>query len=327
MKPYYPTITLLRGIAAMLVCFYHFTNYEDANGILLDDADILKQIGQLGIQGVFIFFVISGFVIPLSLVNESFELRDFHRFIYRRFVRIEIPYLFSILIYLLIAFLFSVYNQNNYELEGERILHHLIYTVPFTGFDWYNPIYWTLAIEFQFYIGIALLFPLFIHKNPWLRRSALFLFPLLALVLPDNRLLFHYAPLFSAGIFLLLYKTKREENWISLLGLAVSVALCIYVHGPVISLSVVATLFTIQFFSVENKLGKKLGSLSYSLYLTHGAVGGSLLYFTARHVESYPIKLLLITGAIIVSLFFAYLFWRFVEEPSQRYSKKIKIKL
>lgn len=326
MKPYFPTITLLRGIAALMVCFYHFTNYEDIHGALLNEHDFLRQLGQFGIQGVFIFFVISGFVIPLSLANESFRLPDFHRYIYRRFVRIEIPYLTSILIYLIIGFLFSIYNQYSYHLEGERMLHHLLYTIPFTEYNWYNPIYWTLAIEFQFYLVIALIYPLLVHRQLYLRRTALFLFPLLALLIPDKRLIFEYTPLFASGIFLFLLKTQVEKNWLALMGIILSLAVTFYVHGPLVAFSVSASILIIQFIHSDGKTGNGLGKLSYSLYLTHGAIGGSFLYLTVRYLDSYSIKIIFIVIALVISLIFSYLFWRYVEDPSRRISKKIKIK-
>ena len=71
----------LRGIAAILVVLYHYTTRFS----LKFNNDILSNITffKYGHYGVQLFFVISGFVIFMSInkINSPFE------FVYKRFIR------------------------------------------------------------------------------------------------------------------------------------------------------------------------------------------------------------------------------------------------
>ncbi|MEO7214811.1 hypothetical protein [Mucilaginibacter sp.] len=44
------------------------------------------------------------------------------------------------------------------------LLSHLAYLNNFTGAPYINPVYWTLGIEFQFYLFVALAFPVIVSK-------------------------------------------------------------------------------------------------------------------------------------------------------------------
>ena len=164
-KRYYPSINMLRGIAALLVCIYHFTNYTGRHGDFFIKGEMTQLIGEYGILGVYIFFIITGFVIPLSLMKYNFRLNQLHKFLSKRWIRIEIPYIVSIILILLVSFVFSIKNDTPFTLSLAKLSHHIFYSASFFNYEWYNPIYWTLAIEMQFYFLIALIFPLLKNRN------------------------------------------------------------------------------------------------------------------------------------------------------------------
>jgi len=85
------SIHALRGLASLAVAWFHLTNGHDT---------FVKQIGSLGWLGVEVFFVISGFVIPLSIhsTNRPYRLSKFGGFLMRRMTRIEPPYIASALL-------------------------------------------------------------------------------------------------------------------------------------------------------------------------------------------------------------------------------------
>ncbi|WP_081599255.1 acyltransferase family protein [Prochlorothrix hollandica] len=62
-------INFLRGIAALSVAWFHFTN----GNVDFLDPGLLKFSGKYGYLGVEIFFVISGFIIPYSLWRSQFN--------------------------------------------------------------------------------------------------------------------------------------------------------------------------------------------------------------------------------------------------------------
>ena len=75
------SVESLRGIAALMVTFYHLSN---GNINFFNDGFWLKEAGSYGYNGVIVFFVISGFIIPWSLHKNQYHIRSFFRFLFRR---------------------------------------------------------------------------------------------------------------------------------------------------------------------------------------------------------------------------------------------------
>lgn len=325
LKTYFPSINLLRGIAALLVCLYHFIGYADFRGELIASTSLLSEIGSYGVNGVYIFFVITGFVIPFSLYKDQFKLNHIHRFLARRFFRIEIPYLVSILLVLLVGFLFALKNNSHYQFNIEQFIYHLIYFIPFSNYEWYNVIYWTLAIEFQFYIVIGLLYFFLSSKKESTVIITLVLFGALSFLLPDNRFVFHYSTIFLQGIILFLIKSKHINPTTGFILIGSCIVATAFIHSVEISIFTASTLFVIHTVEINHKSTNRFGDLSYSLYLTHGLIGGNILYLFSRYVDGFSGKVVLIIAAVAASLLFSYLYWSFIENPSRKLSRKITI--
>lgn len=326
LKEHYPIINSLRGLAALMVCAVHFSTFnEGAHGRLFEESNFIYQLGQHGYLGVFIFFVVSGFVIPLSMEKHQYHLQKLHRFLLRRWIRIEFPYLIAILLVILVSVLVAFKNHQTYQLEWARLGHHISYTTTFFGYEWYSPIYWTLAIEMQFYLLIAILFILIQQKSQYLNYAIVILFASTSLLLTDIRLLFHYAPMFSQGI--LLYLILKGDKKYYLTGFVCTLACGIltgYTANWSVALATLLTSLCIGFIQLDWKLGNFLGKISFSLYLTHG-IAINLLYMFANKANTLLLKISLFFAVFLVAIGMAYLFWKFVEQLSQRLSKKVKI--
>lgn len=324
MKSYYPSINLLRGIAALMVCFYHFTNYSDVNGSLFSN-DLLLTLGVIGSKGVYIFFVISGFVIPLSLFKYDFKLKNFGRFFLKRIIRIEIPYLASVLLIMLVAFLFAFKNSTSFDFNFNQFIFHFLYLIPFTDYSWYNIIYWTLAIEFQYYILIGLVYFLIIKKEGYLNLIIIFIFIVSGFFVNDDRYIFFYSPIFAIGITLFLLKFEKINKLLGLILVIICILSTFYHFNLTVVLLTVATFLFIYFLEVDNKYTNSIGNISFSLYLTHGLIGNNILYI----FSSYELDLIGKIGAFFIaflaSIVFATLFWKIIEKPSQYLSKNIKM--
>src|SRR5689334_14543570 len=93
-QPRISTVDSLRGIASLAVCWFHLTN---GNPSFLTGGP-LKSSGTYGWLGVEMFFVISGFVIPYSLHKAGYDLKSFGTFVAKRIIRLDPPYLVSIVI-------------------------------------------------------------------------------------------------------------------------------------------------------------------------------------------------------------------------------------
>lgn len=325
MRTYYSSIDFLRGVAALLVAFFHFTHHHSIHGALLNEQDWIYKLGHYGQYGVHLFFVISGFVIPYSMVKHDYSVKKIGKFLLKRVTRIEPPYLISMLCVILSGVGFAIYLGNDIVIEWKRIALHLGYLIPFSDEYWFNDVYWTLAIEFQYYLFIALTFPLFFHPKQFVRTlilATMALFPLMGY----DGFLVAYTPIFGLGIIgalLQLNKITRQSFffWVVIYFIAIN-----YFIGGFVAILTIITLFVIVGMHIKTKSSDFLGKISYSVYLTHGELGGKLIYFlipfcSPSSIQSY----LLLIGAILFSIFGAWIFYQVVEAPAKRLASKIKL--
>src|ERR1035437_4805455 len=222
-----PSLNLLRGIAALSVCCFH---------ILPDGCDndqLIKSIFRKGYLGLDLFFVISGFIIPYSMYQNNYSIGKFHKFILKRSLRIEPPYIISFLLIICMRIVHvNIHNwqhgQDNwvYTHNWKQFGLHFFYLNQYFGYEAYNVVYWTLAIEFQFYILMGFLFPLILNRNKIAPLILLFIFCNLFwfLDLPYNWFIFQYGFLFLSGILIFLYTIKRISlsDFIILLGIVLT---------------------------------------------------------------------------------------------------------
>jgi peptidoglycan/LPS O-acetylase OafA/YrhL len=157
------SLDLLRGMAALMVVIVHF-----AGTGFLGESWITKVSGY-GQHGVVIFFVVSGFIIPYALSKKNYSRKNFKDFIIRRLIRLNPPYYISLFLTISFSYVVSIVGMSASGhlpiFDFWKIFLHLTYLIPFTSETWYNNIYWTLAIEFQYYLLIGLLYPfIFINK-------------------------------------------------------------------------------------------------------------------------------------------------------------------
>lgn len=321
---YLHSVDFLRGVSALGVMVYHFLHHTDAHGDLLSDGNLLKTAASVLPSVVFIFFSLSGFVIAMSMHRNQFQLKSIGGFLARRWVRIEIPYIASILVYIGISLIWAVKSGDAFFIDPLRILHHITYTVPFTDYAWYNQIYWTLGLEFQFYILIALLFPLFRSENWMVRYGALLAFSLSGLILTDNRIILHYAPMFVLGIVAYFHwfsnMKKHPFAWVLMVGCVLQVG---FVFDSAAAVYIALSMVIIQLPISKTNAITRVGRMGYSLYLIHGAAGGSLLYFLTSDGNASWYSYAILTLAILFSIGASYLFYRWVEFPSIKSAKRV----
>src|ERR1700753_2190264 len=154
---YVSIVTKLRGFAALSVFLFHLVcvthNYVASGWVF--------QVFSYGKYGVQFFFVISGFVITYSMVKGNYHIKDFLTFLKKRVIRIEPPYL---VVLLLTVLFLIVRNKTGMGVAKAdlpsipQVLLHIGYLIPFSNYGWLSIVFWTLAIEFQFYLLFSLLF-------------------------------------------------------------------------------------------------------------------------------------------------------------------------
>ena len=309
------TVDLLRVIAAVSVAWFHFTN---GSGVLHDGW--LYRSGQYGWLGVEMFFVISGFVIPHSLHKAGYRAGDFGRFLVKRIARLDPPYFATILICVGLSYLVTLapgFRGDWPHYTWGQLAAHIAYVNSFVHLRWINVVFWSLGIEFQYYLLIGLAFPLLVARRSGLRFGFLGLLLALSILIRDEALVFHYLPLFVAGMLAFQARAGLISTRTLLVGLTATA-----VAGPVAAVGI-ATGLILRFVEIRPSRLTNFGLLSYSLYLLHVPIGGKIMNLGGRFAHSQPAIAALLAVAMGASFLASALFYRLVELPSQRLSSSI----
>ena len=326
------TVDALRGIASFSVAWFHFTH---GNPDFLP-AGLLKSSGEYGWLGVEMFFVISGFVIPYALYKAQYELPQYGRFLAKRIIRLDPPYIVDICLILALAYIVPLAPMfhgppPNYTLA--QLLGHLGYANTLIGKPWINPVFWSLGLEFQYYLLVGLIFPLLVSSNRLIRWALIVALLLPGPFIPRSSLIFAWLPLFVAGILTFQKKVGLLSNRVFAAGLAVVFSIVwfegrlgIAALGFPAAIVMLLTVLAIAFLTLRSSRLTWLGGISYSLYLVHCPIGGKVVNLGARHAHGLYSEITVLIFAATASILAAYLLYRAVELPSQRLSSKISYK-
>ncbi|MUH73682.1 acyltransferase family protein [Psychrosphaera haliotis] len=331
------SLDALRGIAALGVVLYHFTslfaikfNYPELSAIFPSPS---SHIGRYGVE---LFFIISGFVISMSIENSN----NVYRFFVSRFSRLFPTFWAAVFISSIFIWIF------NGQFDLVVFLKNLTMTPNFFGAKNIDGSYWTLTYELFFYIAIATLFYFFktiptrlmvvIGIGVSLLTILVSMFDVYLGYKVKALLLIPHIHLFLAGF--LFYKLWNSNNlkpthiWIINLVLFVLVlvqwllAESDYSRHNFTSSIMVTAFFLIMILVTKEKLSflshpilVYLGTISYSLYLIHQEVGyifiSQLINITGSYWLSMPLSL---AGVILI----ADLMYRYIESPSNKIVKR-----
>jgi len=285
---------------------------------------LLFLSGIKGWVGVEVFFVISGFVIPYSLARSGYRIRNFGRFLLKRIIRLDPPYIVSIVASISLATVYWWRAGGVYPYSLPQILLHLGYLNVFSKYEWISPIYWTLAVEVQYYVLVGLAFPLIMRKQLfWLAVAPLCVAA--GFLLRNHYFVFEYLPLFILGIAALHYRR-------AMIGTPLFVSLCFVLalstyfligRGP--ALAGFVTAMAIGKVNYTPRLLVMLGAISYSLYLIHVPAARLVAHALGPHITTAG-QIGVAFLSLVASLTAAWLLHRVVELPSQRLSSRIRYK-
>lgn len=311
------SLNFLRGIAAIGVCLFHlFCN--DA----LNSFPTWKAVSYYGYLGLDVFFILSSFVIPYSMWVSRYEIKQYWNYLAKRIVRIEIPYVASMFIFLAIRWYNHVFLNWTFTFHWQQFFAHFFFLQTFVGYTHYIIIYWTLVIEIQFYILMGLLFPVMMNGSKWVRR-ALFLLAAVACyveALPPNQFVFEYGLLFLTGILLFSYKIGQSDLKTTLAGMSILLVGLASKNG--IDVAVVAALTAVAIFTIKKQwaITDFLGKISFSLFLTHMVFSSWFVVLTHSTFNNLLLERVLSLGVcLIVATGFHYAF----EKPALKLAGKI----
>ena len=355
---------MLRGVASLLVLFFHYffifwmknktlilafpyiinKNYQFNNNFV----NKLESYGMdLGALGVAIFFLISGFVIALTL--EKFNNVNF---IITRFFRIFPTYIIgfsftfiSIFVYCKFFHQTFPYTINNYFIQISLLR------------DWFwvpsiDGVSWTLETELKFYIIILLISCLGKLNKPKCILSVSFTLCLINILannwygfflLNNTRIYqFLYIITFSSPLLIFMFIGvifyNYMKKYLSFRDFCFSM-LCSFsfffvsvYFGPdknqqikfFFNYTIALIVFTVVFYLKEkikfNKLLNFFGNISYPLYVIHGLNG----YLIMSFLYHFGVNQIFCTFiAMCLSVLFAYLLHILIEIPTNIFGKEI----
>ena len=312
----------LRGLAAFAVAWFHFTNANAAFPTL----GWLRASGAHGWLGVESFFVISGFIIPYAMFRAGYRRAAWPTFLAKRLLRLEPSYLVSILLTLALWWVSS--RSPNFTAPPPsvtQVLLHVGYLPAFFGYAWLQTAYWTLAIELQYYLLIAVSFDWLAHASARVRFACLAAACLLPFVVPADTLVFRYLGLFALGIATFGRHTGLLTEGRYLIWLAAAAAVTWATFGLAVAAVGAGTALLIAHGHRWHwRPLARLGTLSYSLYLVHGPVGERVVNLGSRYAHAPAAQVAVMVAAVAVSLGAAYALYRFVELPALRVAASLR---
>jgi len=314
----------LRGIAALSVLLFHFTINQNA-----------KKLGwqfSYGVTGVDIFFMISGFVIFLTI----HKVKSWKEFAIFRFARLYPTYWACMLLTIIFILLYDPV-----AFDPVQIAANLTMFPAFFGIEDLDGSYWTLVIELIFYLWILVIYLTKNLKNI-VQIGFFFTVGIIAFhyfnsyyldfyLFTQRKLqLINHFPLFLSGI--LFYNLKfKSFSFRDLALIFFCLAAAFYLHDKggrarqVISatehdlilifyhLTFALFIFGKLTFLIRPPL-LFLGKISYSLYLLHQYIGLHLIntFNETLHLNIY----LAIISTILICIGLAYLVTIYVETPA-----------
>lgn len=289
-------IQVWRGIAALLVIYYHLSNRVPLPYLGMKEGPSLTFYS--GKLGVLIFFIISGYLIVQSL-QHSKNLASFYA---KRISRIwPLFILASVLIFLFLQIFdppvvpagpkkFYTHDPSIIDLIGS------VFFLEDLGFNWIDGVFWSILVELKFYMWIGLL--AVINRKHFVRY-----FAIAALVISSAEMaialshipalrpvqaalngffIAQYLPFFAIGALLVARRDHGLLAGVILLSLvqaslktamnpdldAWRTAQFVLVLGAVIGIDAIL---------LRSRIFLTLGDYSYSWYLFHQMIGLSLI--------------------------------------------------
>lgn len=318
----FASLDALRALAALAVCFFHFDS-DSYVGLWWWSAFAGK--GHLGVD---IFFVVSGFIIPLTLIRTGYRLREIGSFLVARFIRLYPAYFLaglSVMGFWYFRAMAAGFRGSPPSYTASQIVGNLFLVCSFTGQSWVIPVFWTLAIEAQFYLVLGLSLGGLSSRSKGVRLVILGLWIAAPLLVGSGPTVFSWTALFAFGLIGCMLKVNLLSSLESgALVLAAFVAHALVRGGLSAGVGLLALLCIIVAPNIQSRVFVWIGSISYSLYLVHVPIGQRVFNLAGRFTIPTAARIGVVVIAIAISIIGAALFFRFVEAPSHALSRKVR---
>ncbi len=313
-------IDILRFIAAITVFFFHTTFRGKYYELYSFEFQELSLFSKYGFFGVDLFFIISGFVILMSIQNKTPTT-----FFQSRCVRLYPCFWFGVSFTALICYFLG---SEIFHFNFWQYILNLTMLAGFLGVPDIDGVYWTLYVEIKFYIFIYLI--MLIKKEKYLIYF-LYIWAILSasnlvINIPwtiENWFILDWSHYFIAGA--IFYKIREDgvrkefitllltTYLISIIKLSNRIGIIADTYSTLLSLNVSILIVTVIFAVMTlislkkvhmHKYGKLyiiLGALSYPMYLLHHNIGFIYMDIMEKYMNKYCIIFTLLAIVILLS--------------------------
>jgi peptidoglycan/LPS O-acetylase OafA/YrhL len=308
-----------------MVVIYHYTSRFFEIFKLPNTAFYKFSFGHLGVE---LFFMISGFVILMSLdkVSNGWE------FIKKRFLRLYPSYWVAVLFTFAVL---SIVGLPGRETTTVQALVNLTMLHEFFGIPHVDGVYWSLTVELSFYALVFL--SLFFNKSLFIKWGWVLLLILSIIVFvksasffSSNTFILKYFHLFYAGSVFYAWRRKLLSVFLIIPLLLLTIFHEYLLHGLIFMKPIL--FFYLLFIALQfnllryfqNKVFLFLGFISYPLYLLHQNLGYLIIFHLTKFGVNFHIGLVI---AVIVSVFLAWVLAKYIEPMIQKKLKALIRKL
>ncbi len=341
-----PFVDALRALAATLIAWHHIGLYGPLAYVDTPDTDLLLVWAEDFRWAVQIFLVVGGYVAARSMVGKAWHAPQIVGFVARRYFRLGVPYLASLAIAVVACAWARGWVPD--DVVGSRptwdqFLAHAFLLQDILGYESLAPGVWFVGIEFQLGLIFVALLSTREVLSAWLGKrvaaglvlvagwalAALSLFVFNLDDTWDMWGIFFWGPFFLGAVIYLALRSSASTPLFSLYAMMMVVALAYsWRWRLVIALSTGLLLYWSGRLGLldrwpASRLVGNLGRTSYSLFLIHFPV---LVVISALWVRlggaSEASALAASLVAYLASLVAAEAFYRAVEVPSLRWSRR-----
>jgi len=333
-----------RGLAILLVILYHA---YDRWPQLVPYGDRFADfpLFSTGWLGVNLFFMISGFVILMSLDRCA----TVGEFLYRRWLRL---FPAMLICSLLLFFSADLFTQRPL---GSPTLRDLLPGLTFIEPSWWESLlgspqgylegaFWSLYVEFRYYVIAVLLYFWVGRKSQVPVLFGLFIATRILPYLCDGQsdclaggislwfrqLGFQYFGWFAAGASFYLYVSSGERRWL-LAGAGIALLSAVFVDKFYSASNVAAVIIVLMFTAtvisprlqaiLSNRVLLFFGYISYPLYLLHENMMISMIAQLGEYTPGF-LHFLLPVIPVLLLVLLAWLVARYLELPLKRFLRK-----
>ena len=341
---HYYWLDIIRFLAAFAVLACHFRGafFEEYSSLSDSQHNLgvfsFYFITRLGFEAVLVFFVLSGFLVGgraiKRLKDSTFKIKDYA---IDRFVRIMLPLISSLLLYLPICLFFNLHTSVIEWIGSLLSLQGILTKSVFETL-------WSLSYEVWFYILIFAIAIVLTKRERKKLVIGVIILTVCMLVFVKLKVSYLFVWLMAACLYAFYRPSEKYYKGVTLFSFIISAIIIIMLQLSSNSLyltlrignaeiirdvlivifgltfsafvkSIIGFIPQKRFLIILNQLGTKLASFSYTLYLTHVPVLNLLRELGAPKSNSIDVKsvslyILWITIAMIVAYVVYYIFER-----------------